>query len=215
MTENAEALNLVLRAAEFAARKHKDQRRKDADTSPYVNHPIALARILSDEGDVRDPVVLAAALLHDTIEDTETSYQELRGEFGVEVADVVAEVTDTKWLRKPARKQIQVSRAAKSSHRGKLVKIADKIANLRDIISSPPADWTDERKRQYFDWAKNVVDRLRGTNERLESRFDALYRQLSVAPAGGDDLAAAGQHPHAGRARRRRHFRARCDAGCR
>ena len=148
MTERADALKLVLRAAEFAARKHKDQRRKDADASPYVNHPIALARILSEEGGVDDPVVLAAALLHDTIEDTETSYQELRGEFGVAVADVVAEVTDTKWIQKSTRKQIQISRAAKSSHGAKLVKIADKIANLRDIIASPPAAWTIARKRR-------------------------------------------------------------------
>lgn len=124
--------------------------------------------------------MLAAALLHDTIEDTETTWQELRGEFGTEVADIVAEVTDTKWVGKVARKQIQVSRAGNASHRAKLVKIADKIANLRDIISSPPADWTDERKRQYFDWARSVIDRLRGTNERLERRFDALYRQLPV-----------------------------------
>lgn len=178
MTENTGALNLVLRAIHFAAHKHRDQRREDSDASPYINHPIALARILSEEGDVHDPVVLAAALLHDTIEDTKTSYQELRGEFGMEVADIVAEVTDTKWVGKTARKQIQVSRAARASHGAKLVKIADKIANLRDIISRPPADWTDERKRQYFDWAKSVVDRLRGTNERLERRFDAVYRQL-------------------------------------
>lgn len=180
MTDNTYALNLVLRAMDFAAHKHKDQRRKDTDASPYINHPIALARILSEEGDVHDPIVLAAALLHDTIEDTETTSQELRGEFGTEVADIVAEVTDTKWVGKVARKQIQVSRAGNASHRAKLVKIADKIANLRDIISSPPADWTDERKRQYFDWARSVIDRLRGTNERLERRFDALYRQLPV-----------------------------------
>ena len=186
MTNNKSALNLVLRAVDFAAHKHRNQRRKGADASPYINHPIALARILSEEGDVDDPIALAAALLHDTIEDTETSYQELRGEFGKQVADIVAEVTDTKWLGKTARKQIQVSKAARSSDRAKLVKIADKIANLRDIFSRPPADWTDERKSQYFEWAKSVVDRLRGTNERLERRFDALYRQLPKALAPRD-----------------------------
>ena len=194
MDENADALNLVLRAAEFAAHKHRTQRRKDTAASPYVNHPIALARMLSEEGGVHDPVVLAAALLHDTIEDTETSYRELRGEFGAEVADVVAEVTDTKWIGRSARKQIQVSRAAKSSHRAKLVKIADKIANLRDIISNPPADWTEERKRQYFDWAKSLIDRLRGTNEQLERRFYSLYRQCLIRQDGPDEPAAAGPH---------------------
>jgi GTP diphosphokinase / guanosine-3',5'-bis(diphosphate) 3'-diphosphatase len=126
---------------------------------------------------VRDPHVIAAALLHDTIEETETSYEELRGQFGTEVADIVAEVTDTKWLSKEARKQLQVSRAGRSNVGAKLVKLGDKICNLRDIVSRPREDWTRERKREYFDWAKRVVDQVRGTNERLEGRFDRLYRQ--------------------------------------
>jgi guanosine-3',5'-bis(diphosphate) 3'-pyrophosphohydrolase len=168
---------LVLKAAEFAAHKHKDQRRKDAKASPYVNHPIALARILRVHGGVQDPAVLAAALLHDTIEDTDTSYQELRGQFGARVADIVAEVTDTKWLQKDIRKRLQISKAAWATEGAKLVKLADKIANLRDIIANPPADWSVARKREYFDWAKRVVDQLRGTNLALERRFDSLYRK--------------------------------------
>jgi guanosine-3',5'-bis(diphosphate) 3'-pyrophosphohydrolase len=120
--------------------------------------------------------VIAAALLHDTVEDTDTSLQELKGQFGAEVADIVAEVTDTKWLRKQARKRLQISRALKSSQRARLIKLADKISNLRDLIGNPPADWTLEQKRTYFDWAKKVVDNLRGTNTKLERRFSALYR---------------------------------------
>jgi guanosine-3',5'-bis(diphosphate) 3'-pyrophosphohydrolase len=168
---------LVLKAAAFAAHKHRDQRRKGSSASPYINHPITLARVLDAEGGVDDPVVLAAALLHDTIEDTDTSYAELAGQFGTAVADVVAEVTDTKWLRKNARKRLQIAKAARSSERAKLVKLADKIANLRDIIGSPPAGWSLARKREYFDWAKEVVDHIRGTNERLERKFDSLYRK--------------------------------------
>lgn len=177
MTKQTDPVQIVLKAAQFAARKHKDQRRKDAAASPYINHPLALANLLREEGMVGDAVVIAAALLHDTIEDTETDYDELRGQFGDEVAEIVAEVTDTKWLKKTSRKRLQISKAARASNGAKLVKLADKISNLRDIIASPPSDWSLERKREYFDWAKRVVDQIRGTNAKLERRFDRLYRQ--------------------------------------
>lgn len=108
-------LPLILSAAAFAAHKHTFQRRKDADASPYINHQLELARILCEEGGVDAPEVLAAALLHDTIEDTQTDYQELRGQFGARVADMVAEVTDTKWLDKGSRKRLQISPEATSS----------------------------------------------------------------------------------------------------
>jgi GTP diphosphokinase / guanosine-3',5'-bis(diphosphate) 3'-diphosphatase len=170
-------LGLVITAARFAAWKHRDQRRKDADASPYINHPIGLAEILWTEGGVTDPTVLAAALLHDTIEDTETTPEELRGQFGESVAAIVEEVTDVKWLKKHSRKKIQVARAARSSKGAKLVKLADKISNVRDVLANPPAGWTIERRREYFDWAKSVVDRVRGTNPKLKRRFDQLYRQ--------------------------------------
>jgi guanosine-3',5'-bis(diphosphate) 3'-pyrophosphohydrolase len=169
------ALDVVLRAVAYAARKHRDQRRKDREASPYVNHPITLATVLWVEGRVRDPAVIAAALLHDTIEDTETEWQDLRGEFGEEIADIVAEVTDVKWVRKDVRKRLQVVRAGHSSDKAKLVKLADKISNLRDIAGHPPHDWPAERKRQYFDWAKQVVDELRGVHPELERRFDEVY----------------------------------------
>jgi len=172
-----DAAGLLLKATEFAAHKHRDQRRKDADASPYINHPIALANVLCNEGGITDPVILAAALLHDTLEDTETDYEELRGQFGEDIADVVVEVTDTKWLSKEARKRLQVSKASHSSARARAVKIADKICNLRDILGSPPKDWSLPRKQKYFDWAKQVVDGVRGAYPELEQRFDALYRQ--------------------------------------
>lgn len=170
-----ESPGLILKAVAFAAHKHRDQRRKDKDASPYINHPIQLATVLWEEGGVTDPQVIAAALLHDTLEDTETTWHELRGEFGEEIADVVLEVTDTKWLRKEVRKRLQVSRAKHSSDMAKLVKLADKICNVRDIAAHPPANWPLERKRQYFEWAKEVVDRLRGTHAELERKFDDVY----------------------------------------
>ncbi len=173
-------LTLTLRALAFAAWKHRDQRRKNAEASPYINHPIALATVLRTEGDVDDAVVLAAALLHDTIEDTETTWDELRGEFGDDIANVVLEVTDTKWLNKDTRKKLQVQKASKSSQRAKLVKLADKICNLRDMVVSPPVDWSLERQQKYFDWAKDVVDRLRGTHSKLERRFDDIVARRPV-----------------------------------
>lgn len=154
--EPLRALPVILDALAFAAHKHRDQRRKDASASPYINHPIALVKVLTDAG-VTDPAVLCAALLHDTIEDTETTPQELRERFGDEAADIVAEVTDDKSLSKAERKRLQVEHAAGISYKAKLVKIADKVCNLRDIAASPPAAWSAERKQEYFDWAKAVV----------------------------------------------------------
>jgi guanosine-3',5'-bis(diphosphate) 3'-pyrophosphohydrolase len=168
---------LILKAAEFAARKHRDQRRKDKSASPYINHPITLAEVLSRVGNITNPSVLAAALLHDTLEDTQTTRPELRRAFGPSIAKIVEEVTDDKRLPKQRRKELQVEHAAHISKSAKLVKLADKIANLSDIITSPPAGWSLQRKRDYFDWAKRVIDQVRGTNSKLETRFDALYRK--------------------------------------
>jgi guanosine-3',5'-bis(diphosphate) 3'-pyrophosphohydrolase len=166
---------MLIGALHFAADKHRNQRRKDKDASPYINHPIALAKILAVEGGVEDGLVLCAALLHDTIEDTETSYDELAGQFGREIADVVLEVTDDKALPKAERKQLQIDHAPRLSRAAKLVKLADKIANLRDVADHPPAEWPLERRREYFEWAKRVVDGIRGSHDRLEAAFDAAY----------------------------------------
>ena len=168
-------LVLILDAASFAADKHRLQRRKDADASPYINHPLALADILAREGGVEDAKVIAAALLHDIVEDTETSIEELEVRFGKRIAAMVAEVTDDKSLPKEERKRLQIAASASKSPGAKLVKLADKIANLRDLTSSPPADWSDERRVQYFEWAQQVVAGLRGTNASLEAAFDEAY----------------------------------------
>jgi guanosine-3',5'-bis(diphosphate) 3'-pyrophosphohydrolase len=170
-----DGMSLILKALEFAAQKHRDQRRKDKDASPYINHPIQLANVLRQEGGVADAVVIAAALLHDTVEDTETSWQELRGEFGDEIANIVLEVTDVQWLRKIVRKRLQVAKARHASQAARLVKLADKICNLRDVAARPPANWSLERRREYFEWAKEVVDKLRGTHPGLERKFDDAY----------------------------------------
>lgn len=170
--------SLLIHAAAFAAHKHRDQRRKDAAASPYVNHPLALADVLANEGGVEDVDVLCAALLHDTIEDTETTVEELQREFGSKITSIVLEVTDDKSLPKAERKRLQIEHAGHASHEARLVKLADKVCNLRDILASPPADWPPERKRQYFDWACQVVDQVRGANAELELAFDREYARV-------------------------------------
>lgn len=180
VTDQERAMNemgQVLRALDFAADKHRDQRRKDLPASPYINHPIELADVLCNEGGVRDVVVLCAAVLHDTIEDTETTHAELMQHFGAEIADVVVEVTDDQSLPKAERKRLQIEHASIASDRAKLVKLADKICNLRDMLSRPPAGWDLERRREYFDWARAVIDMLRGIHPGLEKLFDEVYRK--------------------------------------
>ena len=172
----------VLEALRFAALKHRNQRRKDAEASPYINHPIEVARLLGVEAGIDDAIVLQAAVLHDTIEDTETSYDEVRSAFGKDVADVVLEVTDDKTIRdRGERKRLQLENAPKKSWRATLIKVADKTCNLRDIAGSPPATWSRERKLEYFDWAKAVVDRLPPSNKRVRELFDMAYAARASA----------------------------------
>ena len=168
-------LDVILDALQFAAHKHRDQRRQDLEASPYINHPIALANVLWREGGVHQPDVICAALLHDTIEDTDTTAEELRERFGKKVARIVEEVTDDKTLDKAKRKRLQVEHAPTLSREAKLVKLADKISNLRDMGASPPKTWPRSRVRAYFDWAKEVVDQLRGAHPKLEAIFDEAY----------------------------------------
>ena len=156
----SKSIQLILRAAAFAADKHRNQRRKDYARTPYINHPLAVARVLSEEGGVTDPEILAAAILHDTLEDTETTPRELTREFGTRIASLVAEVTDDKTLPKQRRKQLQVEHAPKKSKGAALIKTADKICNLRDIKMSPPKSWSVERRSNYIKWANDVVTAL-------------------------------------------------------
>jgi GTP diphosphokinase / guanosine-3',5'-bis(diphosphate) 3'-diphosphatase len=168
---------LVVEALAFAAERHRNQRRKDPAQTPYINHPIALVRVLVLEARILDPVVLCAALLHDTVEDTGTTPNEIEARFGLAVRDVVLEVTDDKRLPKAERKRRQVIHAAGASQPARLVKLADKICNLRDVAASPPVGWDLERQWAYFDWAREVVDQIRGTHPELEDLFDAAYAQ--------------------------------------
>lgn len=164
-----------LAALQFAADRHRDQRRKGPDHQPYVNHLIDVVELLWRVGQVRDPVILIAALLHDSIEDTSATPAEIAGLFGEEVLAVVLEVTDDKTLPKAERKRLQVERAPHKSLRARQLKLADKISNVRDVQRNPPAEWPSERCDEYLDWARQVVAGLRGANPALEAEFDQLF----------------------------------------
>jgi guanosine-3',5'-bis(diphosphate) 3'-pyrophosphohydrolase len=166
---------LILKACEFAAEKHRNQRRKDQARTPYINHPLAVARALAEEGGVKDLEILAAAILHDTLEDTQTTLEELRKAFGRRIASLVAEVTDDKTLPKQVRKQRQIDHGPSKSQGAALIKVADKICNLRDLAQSPPKHWTVERKGQYIEWAREVVRALPIPRHRMRRVFERAY----------------------------------------
>ena len=164
-------------ALNFSAEKHRSQHRKGMDAAPYINHPIGVAHVLVKEGGVEDEITLIAALLHDTIEDTGATLEEIEEKFGKAVVDLVMEVTDDKTLGKHVRKERQVNHAPHLSKRAKMIKIADKVCNIRDILERPPHDWSLERKQDYLDWSRRVVDGCRGGNADLERCFDDWYKR--------------------------------------
>lgn len=179
MNQNMNGIDLFLSALEFSSIRHRKQVRKGEEKTPYINHPIQVAKILAIEGDETDTVLLAAALLHDVVEDTVDSLKEkqdlideIRQRFGEEVLSIVLEVTDDKMIDKQERKKLQVQHAAHASAKAKKLKLSDKIANVRDITTDPPVHWPLQRKLEYFDWAEKVVAGLRGVNEKLEALFD-------------------------------------------
>lgn len=168
-TENT---GLLLKALRFSADKHRNQRRKDVAQSPYINHPIEVVQLLWEVGGVRNIDILLAAILHDTIEDTEARPEEIRDAFGEAVMSYVMEVTDDKSLPKGERKRLQIETAPEKSLGAKLVKLADKSCNIRDLVTRPPEDWPPERRRDYLLWSERVVAGLRGTNAALEEYYD-------------------------------------------
>lgn len=173
-----DTISLIFKALSFSADKHQHQRRKNEDATPYINHLIAVAHILTDIGEIHDISTLIAAILHDTIEDTKTLPEELEMEFGAQVRSIVEEVTDDKSLPKQVRKQLQIEHAGEASFEARCVKLADKIANLQDLADSPPATWSLQRKIEYVDWSEAVVHELRGTNAKLEAHFATICQEV-------------------------------------
>ena len=175
----------LLEAASFAAQKHSFQKRKGNDAAPYINHPLEVVNILANVGKVEDYDVLIAALLHDTIEDTKTTEEEITKLFGETVCGYVLEVTDDKTLPKAERKRLQIEHAPHLSTGAKLIKLGDKISNIRDVSENPPDDWSKQRRVEYIEWGEKVINGLRGTNEGLEKHFDELI-ESAKAKIGSD-----------------------------
>jgi len=171
-------LTLVVSALDFAAKKHRDQRRKDHAASPYINHPITLVKILVAEAQITDTAVIASAILHDTVEDTDTTFEEIEEHFGTQIASIVREVTDDTRLPRAERKAQQIKHAPFLSREAALVKFADKIANLRDLLCAPPIHWSLDRKWDYCEWAETVVGNISEPNTTLKSLFQETVRQF-------------------------------------
>ena len=176
MAEAEGALGAILEALHFSAQKHRDQRRKGPEASPYINHAIEVAEILTRVGNVQSLSMLQAAVLHDTIEDTETTALELEQRFGRNVRRIVEEVTDDKSLPKQERKRLQVEHTPDLSPEAKLIKLADKICNVTDVIHSAPEGWSLDRRREYLEWTERVVSGCRGCSAQLESYYDDLLK---------------------------------------
>lgn len=174
-----EIFHSMIGALHFAALRHRDQRRKDPPQSPYINHLIHVLDILWNVGEIRDRDVLIAAVLHDTLEDTNTMPEEISAHFGENVCHLVQEVTDDKSLPKAERKRLQIEHAPTLSLGAKLIKLADKINNLHDVGYSPP-DWPPQRKLEYLQWSRDVVAALRGTHPALEALFDQTANEVEM-----------------------------------
>lgn len=166
-----DGLDTIFRALKFSAALHRDQRRKDG-ISPYINHPIDVAEMIVRVGGVSNSDIICAALMHDTVEDTGAKKEQIEKLFGENVAGLVMECTDDKSLPKARRKELQVENASHKSVGARIVKIADKISNISDIMIAPPVDWPKERIIEYLDWSERVVNGLRGVNKELEELYD-------------------------------------------
>ena len=170
-------LQQLLQAARFAAEKHAGQHRKGAKSEPYINHPVEVANLIANVGLVDDIHILRAGLLHDTVEDCDVTPEEIESLFGAVVRGYVMEVTDDKGLPKARRKELQVEHAPHMSPGAKVVKLADKISNIRDVVENPAMDWDLQRRQEYVEWGVNVVAGLRGANSALEEHFDRLVER--------------------------------------
>jgi guanosine-3',5'-bis(diphosphate) 3'-pyrophosphohydrolase len=170
-------MSKILEAAYFAAKKHTNQRRKNIEDTPYINHPVEVAFLLASVGGISDEDILSAALLHDTIEDTGTLAEDIKSQFGSIVLGYVQEVTDNKSLPSHERKKMQVKHAGMLSDGATLIKLADRISNLRSVASEPPRWWPAQRQIDYFEWSQKVFSNLRKINRPLELLFMKEYTE--------------------------------------
>jgi (p)ppGpp synthase/HD superfamily hydrolase len=178
-TQPSNPVAQILAAANFAATAHAAQKRKGAAAEPYINHLIEVAELVARSGYGSDVNLIMACLLHDVVEDTAVTQQEVAQLFNDDVASLVMEATDDKTLPKEERKALQIETAPHKTMRAQVLKLADKISNLRALISSPPPGWNLERKRQYFEWAQAVVSGFTSPDPFLLNEFQKAYQRIS------------------------------------
>jgi guanosine-3',5'-bis(diphosphate) 3'-pyrophosphohydrolase len=177
----SEAIRLITRAADFAARRHRDQRRKGASRVPYVNHLTDVAALVAITWGGDEPELLAAAYLHDVVEDGHATAEEIAALFGTRVRDLVDELTDDMTLDDEDRRRRQVEAIASKSREARLIKLADKVSNLRAMVEDPPADWSEDDIREYVAWGRKVVDAgCRGIAPALEQQFDGVAARFKA-----------------------------------
>lgn len=174
------SLDRLFDAINFAICKHHNQIRKDQRGSPYITHPLSVAQAIYEIGGVEETDILVSAILHDTIEDTDTSEAEIKEKFGEYILAIILEVTDDKSLEKMERKRRQVAHAGGLSYAARIIKLADKLVNCRDVLLSPPKDWPLTRRQAYIQWAADVVYEIRGVNPALENAFDEMLQDAQT-----------------------------------
>jgi (p)ppGpp synthase/HD superfamily hydrolase len=190
MSTSQDNLQRLAKAYLFAAQKHRKQRRKDSEGTPYINHPIDVANILAEAG-VTDTDTLIAGILHDTVEDTGTSAREIAYTFGENVAKVVLECSDDKSLSKIERKKLQIEHAKHISDSAKVVKLADKFSNCNDLMVNRPSNWSDREIKGYAYWAYAVCRQLGGANEKLDIKINEMFESFGIHDVGDNDLQKA------------------------
>ena len=176
-------------ACYFATEKHTKQRRKNANKDPYINHPMEVMYILTECG-ITDVNTLCGALLHDTIEDTNTTKEEIISRFGEEVYNIVLECSDDKSFDKITRKRQQIKHSENISDKAKLVKLADKYSNIHGLLSDPPSEWSNEQITGYIRWGYVVCQKLYGVQgaESLDKLVQGLFEHINVSDVTDEQL---------------------------
>jgi (p)ppGpp synthase/HD superfamily hydrolase len=165
--EDSSLRQLIAEATLFAAKAHFGQTRNQNNQIPYIVHPLRVSYLLWNEGNINNAHLLVAALLHDVLEDTEVSRQEIFNKFGSSILTLVEELTDKP---KPTAQEEALS-ALKMSKEAKTIKLADRTHNLRDLIDHPPKIWDFEKVSGFLNRSKILFENLRNTHPVLEKCY--------------------------------------------